>query len=361
VSHLYWHRGLGEIRLDWLSDIEVKLSKYSHGRINWYSLKNWIDQFEKLGGFGWIGINLLKALDFWDEPRLLEAFSITETELCGIEYICFNGHEFGKSGGVIQNLIQKKLSDLKEISLPPLADLRTCLETTGINNILYVEDCLLSATEAQSLMRSLLGMNPSGRQPKVEPLKEPVLIYDKNIQFRFGVRTEFGTKILRDFFDEQGLSKCIEVSNRGRQIEVLTDEGKEAFESIGFWNEEDGYKLIANPKKYMKLPAFSNQEIWGANPQRKQEAIEFCQTVGYQLFKNYLSRKAGNAGWNPWSEARVRECALGMRSLGLALAFAHSVPKASLPLFWAKGPVMLRSRTRRKITLNWEPLFINVN
>lgn len=41
-----------------------------------------------------------------------------------------------------------------------------------------------------------------------------------------------------------------------------------------------------------------------------------------------------------------------MYGLGMALAFGHSVPKASLPLFWMDGDVTIGANS-----LKWQPLF----
>ncbi len=353
---------LGEFRLDWLSSIEATLSKYSHGNISYGSLKEWIQQFENLGNYRWIGENLLRSLDFWTEPRLAEALSLKKDEISGFQYICFNSHEFGKSGGVIQNLVQKKLSELRASEplqpLPTLSDLRSCLEDNNTQNVLYVEDCLLSATESRSLLNSLLNKCPSGRNQKIPALSDSSSILGKNIQFRFAVHSEFGATVLREYLDSQGLSDCIEVSNTGEEIRVLTFEGEKSLASKNFWRREGETDVIACPEKYMRLPAFSNPKVWGTCEKEREKAVQFCKKVGYQLFYNYLKMKKDTASWGDWPNAKVRECALGMRSLGLSLAFAHSVPKASLPLFWAAGPVKVSGRpNRRNRTVTWVPLF----
>jgi hypothetical protein len=112
--------------------------------------------------------------------------------------------------------------------------------------------------------------------------------------------------------------------------------------------------LVAHPKRFMRLPAFSNRELWGDGVERSK-AIAFCRDVGFQLYREYLRSKTEVDGWAEWPEDRIREYALGTRSLGLSIAFAHSVPKASLPLFWAFGKVKLKSRTRRKVAVSWQP------
>jgi len=82
----------------------------------------------------------------------------------------------------------------------------------------------------------------------------------------------------------------------------------------------------------------------------------FCESVGRQLFQKYLHDQERTAGWNlaRWPADKVAMCAIGMHGLGMTHAFGHSVPKATLPLFWARGPV-----THGSHTIVWQPLFVN--
>jgi hypothetical protein len=55
----------------------------------------------------------------------------------------------------------------------------------------------------------------------------------------------------------------------------------------------------------------------------------------------------------PKIEEWLVEGALGIRSHALALAFFHSVPKETLPLFWMSGPVLASNGQR----MDWNALF----
>jgi hypothetical protein len=81
---------------------------------------------------------------------------------------------------------------------------------------------------------------------------------------------------------------------------------------------------------------------------------EFCKAVGLQLFRNYVQQMCDTKGWTMWPAEKLAHAAMGMHGLALAHAFSHSIPKASLPLFWATGEVKLNGKT-----VNWRPLLPN--
>ena len=95
--------------------------------------------------------------------------------------------------------------------------------------------------------------------------------------------------------------------------------------------------------------AFQDDKGWkdGASLGR---ARVFSEQVGEQLWRSYIVKRK-NFDPGSWPAERMRLCALGMEGLGLTFAFPHSVPKASLPLFWARGQV-----TFGGISLDWVPL-----
>lgn len=77
--------------------------------------------------------------------------------------------------------------------------------------------------------------------------------------------------------------------------------------------------------------------------------MDVCAAIGRQLFARYVSLK----GWD-WHPSRIEQAGLGFDSCGLTLAFAHSVPKSSLPLFWMGGRVKVKGKD-----IEWMPLFPN--
>jgi hypothetical protein len=99
--------------------------------------------------------------------------------------------------------------------------------------------------------------------------------------------------------------------------------------------------------------AFQDDKGWDDNESLRR-AKAFCENVGVQLWSSYISKK--NFDLTSWPENRLNLCALGMEGLGLTFAFPHSIPKASLPLLWARGNV-----TAYGNSLFWKPLFPNAD
>jgi len=94
--------------------------------------------------------------------------------------------------------------------------------------------------------------------------------------------------------------------------------------------------------------AFQEDKGWKTESARNR-AMRFCEEIGKQLWTNYLRGKKFDL--DRWSDERIAQCSLGMEGLGLTFAFPHSVPKATLPLFWARGRV-----TFQECSIDWIPL-----
>jgi hypothetical protein len=223
-----------------------------------------------------------------------------------------------------------------------VADLYEVLAKEETANILYIEDCLLTGTEITSLLRALLGDISPGRIPKVPALQDQALLRDKKIVMRFLVATNMGTEILKQFLVEKGIIS-VQISKASDELVTLTPLGIQALREGRLFDED---KCLRDPSNHINAVAFQEILIWGDH-ERIERAISFCRDVGEQLFRHYLTAKK----W-PWPERRIRESSLGVRSSALALAFAHSVPKATLPLFWMEGTVRLGDKA-----INWHPLF----
>lgn len=350
---------LRSLRLDWFSS-KADLLKHSwlRGSIDETHIKRWIEQFDKLHGHAWIGKNLLKTLIFWPEHQIINALKITPNHLEGFDKICLSIEKGGKSADILRNLISKSLAgypecnDLSEIVTP-----KAGIDNPNASNILWVEDFLLSGTEVTSLIKSLMGETPIGRKPKTTPLSNKDFLFKKNLQFRYALATDFGTRVLHMLFDEKNMDNC--ELNCNFSIPVLTSEGKNALQSGTFFQGQEK-KIISSPKKFLKLSAFSDSTIWQTT-EKQNEAIAFCRKIGTQLFEHYINDQVKNKGWSKWSKRRIDQCAFGKNYLGLALAFAHTVPKASLPLFWWRGEVCISNQQRKKKRIIWHPLFPNTD
>lgn len=90
---------------------------------------------------------------------------------------------------------------------------------------------------------------------------------------------------------------------------------------------------------------FENTNVWRSK-EPAAIALNFVRVIGCHLFAQYLQSQS-----EPWPEAKIERCAMGMFGMGLAFAFTHSVPKATIPLFWAGDKVKFQGRT-----INWIPL-----
>jgi len=158
---------------------------------------------------------------------------------------------------------------------------------------------------------------------------------------------------LEKLFTNLGLKNCEVKYNT--LLKVLTKEGYKAFENDLFFKDSSN-KIVCDPEINLVLPAFQDENIW-ENPTKRKMAISFCKKIGRQLFENYINHQTKSNEWSKWPEERIDQSALGMQHLGLALAFAHTVPKASLPLFWWKGKVSIKTPKNYEKSIVWEPLF----
>jgi hypothetical protein len=72
-----------------------------------------------------------------------------------------------------------------------------------------------------------------------------------------------------------------------------------------------------------------------------------CAAIGRQLYKLYAEKRGKSM-----TDRKLDEASLGIRGLSLALAFSHSIPKETLPLFWMGGNIEVEGRKPL-----WIPLF----
>jgi len=165
------------------------------------------------------------------------------------------------------------------------------------------------------------------------------------LTLKYFVATRFGITRLQKFLDTNGLGNIDISVPEPHIIENLTEAGMTAIKDGTFFLPGKRY-CPADPASHLIRLAFANLKVW-KTPERVTRAVKFCEHVGLQLFRQYLAWKA-----YPWQEERIVSCALGMCGLGLCLAYSHSVPKASLPLFWADGEVVSGHKTN-----HWQPLF----
>ena len=256
----------------------------------------------------------------------------------------FSNDKWGKSWGTVNTLIRKKCGDA---TLLPITQ---AIESGAHPKVLrLVEDGLFSGTELRAILDSLRGTRAQGRDQKVPKLDDPTLLSRAPTQVHFGAVCDFGEAIVRHYTAKNGLPNIqIAVSAAARKFRVLQLPSLQANGQSG-----DDETFRRDLRSRVIPHAFQDDKEW-KNAEVRDRARGFCETVGAQLWLSYIAKK--NFDQQCWPDERIKRCALGMESLGLAFAFPHSVPKASLPIFWARGTV-----TVDDVSLDWVPLFPNAD
>lgn len=158
---------------------------------------------------------------------------------------------------------------------------------------------------------------------------------------------DYGIAMLKRFLAEHNLNHIVVDIPQERTFSVLDARGEFAIDDPAtnvntLWGNGIDADLVT---PYI----FSDKSKWGNATEHDEVKIFFLQ-IGRQLFVNYLQSQVLAKGWIMWSDAKIDKCAYGMWNLGLVTAFGHSVPKATIPLFWASWPVSLH---RKKIDLDF--------
>ena len=326
--------------LDWLSCVETMLiNAWLHGTLDRGRIEQWLRQFESLGSYEWIGERLLRLLDFWPCAKVMKTIA-KKCRFDDFDVVCVNRRVKGKSADILATQIKKIRGTVDDFY-----ETLNAKNTKANGSILYIEDCLLTGTEMISLLTALLGQTSPGRTPKVPPLDNLQRLQSWNIQACFAVAANWGCETVRQFLDKHGLRNISVFCGDATRVETLTEAGLQALRKDDLYDQD---RCVKDQATHVRPGVFHEDAIWG-KADKRERAMNFCRHVGFQLFSAYLKQKKWN--WNP---ARTREAALGARGNALALAFGHSVPKETLPLFWMGGPVTVG---RKK--LSWEPLFPN--
>lgn len=324
---------------DWRSRIEERIRHWAHGTTD---LQAWRDQFRRLGQ-EWVADYLLQHLHFITESELGDALARAVPAVRDESLLNFGvfSHKIGKSGGIIANLITKRFpkAKLDEISAA-VASRRTD------SVVVMMEDGLYSATEIVGVLDSLQGTR-EGRALKAVPLDDPGLLQQETL-LAFGIMVDYGEAVLQHYLHRMDNKLAIKLCCEGPRLEVLADRPPTVGQST-------------TPKQYrQQLQTLVRPWVFGrhahASPEKRQRAQSICQTIGRELWKCYIDKQVAENGWRAtdWPQGRIDRCGLGMDGLGLTVVFGHSIPKASLPLFWAKGSISVG-----KVNLEWQPLFQN--
>jgi hypothetical protein len=337
-------RHLRDLSLDWRCEVTARLNPYALGLVSEVEIDKWLRQFERLGNHRAVGEHLLQLMDMLPLMDLGESLSAGSDFYGSALIIGFNNDTWGKSWGTVSTLIRKKCASA---SLLPITE---AIEKGDHPNVLrLVEDGLFSGTEMRAIFDSLRGTRPPGRSQKVPKLDDPTLLSRAPTQVHFGAVCDFGEEMMRRYLSLNALPNIqIAVSAAARRFRVLHTHPTTETAKL-----QDNNAFLDWLRARVVPFAFQDDKGW-KDKDSLLRARNFCENVGTQLWRSYITRK--NFDPTSWPKDRVNLCALGMEGLGLTFAFPHSVPKASLPLLWARGNV-----TAYGTSLFWKPLFPNAD
>jgi hypothetical protein len=336
---------LQELGLDWRSRVLSRLNQYALSTVGNAEIDRWLHQFEFLGTHRTVGEHLLQLLDLVPLPEVGDALTHNVDFFGSDITIGFNFDKWGKSWGTISNLIGKISPGV------PLIPITDAIERGGtFRQIRLVEDGLFSGTESRAVLDSLRGTRPAGRSEKVPKLNDPALLSQVRLQIQFGVICDFGERILRKYLASNALNNVQINSSAARTMRVLLKSDGPHLSNEELSQMDD--VTFRDELRTRVVPfAFQDRQGWKDEPARDR-AQSFCENVGEQLWRAYIEKK--QFGSSSWPDDRIKLCALGMEGLGLTVAFPHSVPKATLPVFWATGRVTFNGKS-----IDWMPLLPN--
>lgn len=320
------------------------LRTYSHTDtpIDAAAINTWLGQFRKLKVEKY-GMAVLRQIRLMEQSVL--GTLLAEAAIPDGSAICVNRDRTtsGKSEAVVSNLVLKRAPGEKVFDSPKDA------VDAGHTKIAIFEDGLWTATELIGVLQSMLGMR-SGRE-KTPALSDLNRLGELEFTLVFGVATDYGLACLELFLRENDLTNIKAIVGEKVSVTGETDVN-EVFNARGTTTKD--LRQSGPPASLIKPAVFSATALT-ANQEADMRA--FCTDVGRQLFVNYIEiMKKRRLDYKDWPPEKLEKCSLGMWGFGLTFAFAHSVPKASLPLLWAEGKVAWAGAT----VSNWKPLFPNV-
>lgn len=343
-STSFLHAQINQCDLSVVGGASVILNHWTHGQVGHEQVLAWLEQFQRMGAYGWIGKALLGHLDLMPPADLSQA--LANLRLDADEVICVNQDPRGnhKSASVLGNVLTKRHVGRKIYSNPAEA-----IEQHGAKRILLVEDGLWSGKESVGILDSLLGARKPERL-KTPSLANPALLGTTAVRLIYVVGTDYGQAIVRRALRDRGLEhvqvECLQTIDVTDPA-LLAQLGDPSFNTATLFDR--------GPDAAMLRPhAFTALERHGMSAADLQRLVVFCKHVGHQLWGNYLLHMQQTQQWKAWDAQKHANSATGMHGLGLTHAFGHSVPKASLPLFWGAGPVEIGGKR-----LTWRPLLPN--
>ncbi len=338
------HKQIKACGLSVMTGATAVLSHWAHGEVSAKGVSEWLDQFQRLGAYGWIGKALLAQMDLMLPATLSDCLGGLRIE--PDEALCVNRDPRGnwKSADVLGNQLGKRFGDRKIYSYPAEA-----IQNDGAKRIVLVEDGLWSGTEAIGILQSLMGEREDTRL-KTMRLNDPKLLAQTQVRLAYVSSTDYGQAIVRRELEARGLGHITLESNsllRVAKSDFLAQLGDQKYDISKVLN-------VGPSANDMEPYAFATLTEHGLDPLKAKQMKSFCGEVGYQLLGHYLDGMRTSHGWGSWAVEKQKNAATGMHGLGLTHAFGHSIPKASLPLYWGAGEVTYNGKR-----VIWRPLLPN--
>jgi hypothetical protein len=335
--------------LSTLAFARTALSHWAHGTVDENAMKAWLSQFDRIGASG-VGETLLAHLHVIPATALGEALCGSK-EMLEHDAICVlsDAEVPGKSAEILKNMVHKRFPHSKLFSEP--ADITTRNGAGGNEITVHIlEDGLWTGTEIIGVMDSLLGKRKPPAHLKVRPLSNVTDFNKWHVHLRYAMACDYGLGIVQKYLEVSGITNVALTVPPPQVIEVLTAAGKEWIS-----NATDVAELWQQGPPVGAVSPFVLQDTatWGGEGSISS-VRKVLEGVGQQLFRRYLESKVESSNWTMWPDEKIAKCGMGMWGLGLAIAFSHSVPKATLPHFWSEGEVKFNG-----VTINWLPLFPN--
>lgn len=349
INHLIHGQGLiNELKnkgLDWRTSVLSMTQRYALAKITEDHIESWLKQFEFLGNHLPVGEHLLQLVEILAPADLVGSLCKDYDFKKNNIIFGFNKDKYGKSWGTVTNLVQKSCSS--STMLPLNEAIEQCHD---FKEVWLVEDGLFSGKESRSIFDSLRNVRPPNRSQKVPALTHVDKLSTTSVLLRFGAVCDFGMETLHRYLVKNRLLNIhIDSACAAKKFSVLTD--PPPYKQNGELDpcNIDDATFLESLRQRVSPYAFQSDRGWKSAP-LETKAREFCENVGQQLWSCYLKQKTFDM--TSWPVERVARCSLGMEGVGLTFAFAHSVPKATLPLFWAKGTVTINGKSKM-----WQPLF----
>ncbi len=328
---------LREWGLHWRQAVLGEVSHWQHDVISDQDVEDWLRQFDQIsaGNKRWIGERLLRNFRVWSGDKFAEVLTAPPQIDQSPQPVCIFRYENGKSADAIALIFRKKMAhgggDVHEFV--------NFLQNKTGDTCLVLEDGLFTGVEFSDLLKSLCGHAGYNKCPA---LPDPSRLQTCKTVIRFALGTDIGAHRVRNTLIELNINATLEIC---QEIKVLTATGLANLHANQLYEADEHGKDVLRAAEQDIIPhAFSNPQ-WG---DEQQTAKAFCHDLGLALWRSYQTAKGKN-----WSEKRLSDCALGAGNMGMLFAFAHSLPKSTLPVFWCHGEVPAANGRIRK----WLPLF----